>query len=170
MIENKKFKKKILLCILLGITIGAIIKGFIFDFLTVHGTSMSPTIKEGENIIVNKTAYGIINPFSNNFLIQWNSPKNNDIVIFLHQNKIVVKRCVATEGTTLEFFKDPQYILKVNGKNIPLKEGEFEKLSSFSEVPKGYILALGDNLEQSIDSREYGFVSIKNITGKILGK
>ena len=88
----------------------------------------------------------------------------------MHCNKIVVKRCIATQGTTLEFMADSEYILKVNNKTIPLKEEEYKRLSSFSQVPSGYVLVLGDNIEESIDSRQYGFVAVKNITGKILGK
>ena len=37
-------------------------------------------------------------------------------------------------------------------------------------VPEGYVLAIGDNYSQSIDSRTYGFVPVKNILGKVLWK
>ena len=43
-------------------------------------------------------------------------------------------------------------------------------MSQYDSVPDGYILALGDNLSESVDSRSYGFVSVKNVTGKIIGK
>lgn len=168
--EKNTFRKKIILYVVAGFILGAIAKLFVVDILSVSGNSMTPTIKDRSTLVVNKLAYGIVNPFSNEFLYQWAYPKKDDIVIFLHCNKIVVKRCIATQGTTLEFLADSEYILKVNNKTIPLKEEEYKRLSSFSQVPSGYVLVLGDNIEESIDSREYGFVAVKNITGKILGK
>ena len=64
---------------------------------------MEPTLKDGSKVAVSKIAYGLLIPFSQNFLIKWSEPKKNDIVIFLHENKIVIKRCVAVAGDKLDF-------------------------------------------------------------------
>ena len=159
-----------LLLLIIGAAAGALIKLFAIDVLRISGNSMEPALKDGSFAAVDKLAYGLLVPFAGHFFMQWAEPKAGDAVIFLHNDKIVVKRCVAISGAPLDFLREPEYSLVVNGKKIPLTKTQYDGLSPFSEVPNGYVLALGDNLEKSIDSRDYGFVSVKNIMGKIIGK
>lgn len=165
-----KKNKAVVLGIALGVLFGLSVKLFVFDFLTVRGSSMSPTINDGEIVFVNRLAYGIAVPFRGTFIVQWASPKTDDIVIYLHDDRIVVKRCAAVGGTTLEFSEDSDYNLLLGGNKIKLSRTEYEKMKNYERVPEGYILALGDNYPESVDSRTYGFVSVKNITGKIIGR
>ena len=167
-----KTKKQISLPLifLITLTIAFLIKLFVLDIVLVSGTSMMPNIKDGEIIFINKLAYGIVQPFSSSFLVQWDSPKENDVVIYLYNDKMVVKRCIATEFTPLEFYQDSEYNMEVNNKNIPLKEEQFQRIKNSYFVPEGRILAIGDNYAESVDSRNYGFVSVKNIIGKVLCK
>ena len=168
----KQTKKQISLPMVFLITllIAFLIKLFILDIVLVSGTSMLPSIKDGQSICINKLAYGIVRPFSSSFLTQWETPKENDIVIYLYNDKMVVKRCVATEFTPLEFYQDSEYSMKVNDKIIPLKEEQYQRIKNSSFVPEGMILAIGDNYTESVDSRNYGFVSVKNVIGKVLCK
>lgn len=94
----------------------------------------------------------------------------NDVIIYLYNNKMVVKRCIATEFTPLEFYKDSEYSMKVNDKIIPLTEQQYHRIKNSPVVPEGMILAVGDNYLESIDSRNYGFISVENIIGKVLCK
>lgn len=167
-----KTKKQISLPLifLITLTIAFLIKLFVLDIVLVSGTSMMPNIKDGEIIFINKLAYGIVQPFSSSFLVQWDSPKENDVVIYLYNDKMVVKRCIATEFTPLEFYQDSEYNMEVNNKNIPLKEEQFQRIKNSYFVPEGMILAIGDNYAESVDSRNYGFVSVKNIIGKVICK
>ena len=109
MAEEKKIN--ILPLILTGIAIGTLIKFFIFDFLRVSGSSMENTIHDNSVICVSKISFGIALPFSNSLIVQWKEPKRNDIIIYLYDNKIVVKRCVAVAGDSLDYSADSQYIL-----------------------------------------------------------
>ncbi len=54
----------------------------------------------------------------------------------------------------------------MNGQQIPLTEAQYENLSLANRVPEGMILAVGDNPAASIDSRDYGFISVKNVLAR----
>ena len=77
---------------------------------------------------------------------------------------------MAVAGDRLEFSHDFGYSLAVNEKSIPLQEAQYQKLKHNQQVPPGMILAVGDNYNESVDSRDYGFVSVKNVLGRIIGK
>lgn len=155
------------LTLLAGICIGIIIKFFFLDILEVQGKSMEPALSDGQKIFVNKLAYGITKPFGSSRLFSWNNPKENDIVVFLYKNRLVVKRCVATENTLLEYSTESGYTLRANKKEYPLTELQYNLLKETTSVPEGTILAIGDNYTNSIDSRTYGFVPQENILGRI---
>ncbi|MBR4448999.1 MAG: signal peptidase I [Treponema sp.] len=160
--------KSIIKVISIGLIAGLFLKLFVIDFLHVSGTSMEGAIKDGSVIAVNRLAYGIAVPYSNRLLIQWNRPKEGDIVIYMYNNKIVVKRCAAVSEQSLEYSANSLYNLKIGDKNIPLTKEQYFNLKDCSKVPEGYILAIGDNYEKSVDSRDYGFVSVRNVLGKVI--
>lgn len=162
--------KSIIFITCCGLLAGLFLKLFVIDVLHVSGRSMEEAIHDGSTLVVNKLAYGIVKPFGQSLLVQWKSPAQNDVVIYLYNNKIVVKRCVATEGQSLEYSTDKLYTLKTGDKNIPLTESQYLRFKDIKCVPEGYILAIGDNYEESVDSREYGFVNKKNVLGKVLCK
>lgn len=170
--EKRSQWKKSHFCFMVcvGIFIGVVLKLFVVDLLHVSGRSMMPSIKDGETIVVNKLAYGIVKPYGDSLLVQWSEPKSGDVVIYLYNDKIVVKRCVAVGGDLLEYSINPLYTLEIDGDGIPLNEVQYHNLKDSKYVPDGYILAVGDNYEESVDSRTYGFVSTKNILGKVLCK
>ncbi|QTQ13544.1 signal peptidase I [Treponema parvum] len=167
---KKKMKFPALFLLMSGIIVGIVFKLFVIDFLRVSGTSMESAIRNNSIIAVNKLAFGIALPFGDKLLLQWNTPKRNDVVIYLYDNKIVVKRCIAVSGDRLEYLSDPEYSLLSEGKKVSLSKEQYEQMKTNTLVPDGYILAVGDNYKQSIDSRTYGFVPVKNILGKILWK
>lgn len=154
--------------IFFGLLIGLFLKLFVFDFLKISGKSMEPTLNSGNHIVINKAAYGIQNPFTKEYYFTWKSPKKNDVVTFLNDNKIVVKRCVLTEGDSLEILVDSGYHIIINNQKVPLSEFQYLQFAGTKTVPSGYIFVLGDNFLYSVDSRDYGFVSTKSIKGKAI--
>lgn len=154
--------------IFFGLLIGLFLKLFVFDFLKISGKSMEPTLSSGNHIVINKVAYGIQNPFTKEYYFTWKSPKKNDVVTFLNDNKIVVKRCVLTEGDSLEILVDSGYHIIINNQKVPLSEFQYLQFAGTKTVPSGYIFVLGDNFLYSVDSRDYGFVSTKSIKGKAI--
>ena len=154
--------------IFFGLLIGLFLKLFVFDFLKISGKSMEPTLSSGNHIVINKAAYGIQNPFTKEYFFTWKSPKKNDVVTFLNDNKIVVKRCVLTEGDSLEILVDSGYHIIINNQKVSLSEFQYLQFAGTKTVPSGYIFVLGDNFLYSVDSRDYGFVSTKSIKGKAI--
>lgn len=159
-----------LVFVVVGLLVGIGIKLFCLDLLRVSGSSMEPTIASGSQILVNKLSFGLVKPFGDELLIQWQEPQRGDVVLYFYNNRGVIKRCVAVAGDRLEFSHDFGYSLTVNEKSIPLTESQYQKLKHNQQVPPSMILALGDNYEESVDSRDYGFVSVKNVLGRIIGK
>jgi signal peptidase I len=162
--------------VLAGIVLGVGIKLFAADILRVSGNSMEPAIREGSHIVVSKLRYGFSLPFSPRLLVQWGAPKTGDVVIYVYKGKTVVKRCAAVEGDGLAFSgaqgaqEDSAYTVAVNGKLFRLTETQYRRFSHTAAVPRGFIFAVGDNEAESVDSRQYGFVSVRNIVGKVLCK
>ena len=71
-----------------------IVKIFVIDFMIAEGHSMFPIIKPGKILPVCKTYYGVRLPGSLNYIIQWKTPKEGDVVVFYTPyGDIAVKRC-----------------------------------------------------------------------------
>lgn len=167
---DSRGKKRIFLAILLGIVAGIVIKSFLLDIIRIEGTSMEPALHSGQKVVINRLAYGLNIPFGDSLAFQWSKPRTGDIVIYLIDNTLVIKRCVATEDDLLEYSYKSGYNLTTGERDFPLTEEQYHNLRDCHSVPQGTILAIGDNCNVSIDSRNYGFVSVKNILGKVICK
>lgn len=166
--RRKKSNANIPLFICLGAIIAMVIKIFALDFYIVKGFSMEPSVKNGQTIAANKLFYGLQNPFKPELAVSWNEPKAGEVVLYMYQNYWVVKRCVATGGTELRCKQEGEdYFLFVGKEKIPLTSIQYHKLKTSQKIPQGYILAIGDNSAISHDSRDYGFVPVKNIVARV---
>ncbi|EFW36926.1 signal peptidase I [Treponema phagedenis] len=173
-------RKKIIYILVGFFSFFVLLKSCCLDVKKVVGNSMKPTLFSGKRIILFKLAYGIKMPFSNRYLIRWAYPKKNDIIVYVMHNRFVIKRCAATANQPLEFLPhsdystDRMYKLIIEEKSVPLTSLQFKNLCGNREfrffVPKGSLLALGDNASESEDSRDYGFVSIDSIYGKAFAR
>ncbi|MBQ0165754.1 MAG: signal peptidase I [Treponema sp.] len=170
--EEKKAQEKkspgIAGLVIATILVAALLKTYIIDIQRVSGTSMEPAIPDGSLIVLSKIHYGFYNPSGDTLRKQWKTPERGDVVYYWYNDRPVIKRCVATEHETLAFSTDSGYSMSVGGNTIPLTEGQYQRLKFNSEVPEGTILAIGDNYASSIDSRDYGFISVASIMGKVL--
>ncbi len=161
------------------------------DWNTVPTGSMKPTILEGDRILVNKMAYDIRIPFTHTSIYKRSDPLRGDIIIFDSEvsDLKLVKRVIGTPGDVVELQDN---VLRINGEQLsykristtPTTEDLLENLlgkkhnvrvkktgsamSSFKPVvvPDDYYLALGDNRDNSSDSRVIGFVPRSEITGR----
>lgn len=152
-----------------AVLIAFFIKHFLFTTYVVEGKSMMPSIQGGNRLIVNKADYHIT------------EPHRFDVIIF-HATKTsdYVKRVIGLPGDKIVYKND---VLYVNGKAVkePYLEPYKKQLISgqltddFSlrsetgreTVPEGKLWVMGDNRQISADSREFGYVDIDQVVGKV---
>ena len=134
---------------------------YIVTIQQIVGSSMSPTFNSQEIVILNRLHYRFFDI------------KRYDIVSFEYDStKYLIKRVIGLPGETIEY-KDN--ILYVNGKKVKeeflaedtVTENFSLKSLGYDKIPKGMYLVLGDNREDSLDSREIGLVEEKEILGKV---
>ncbi|MFT4746322.1 MAG: signal peptidase I [Congregibacter sp.] len=158
------------------------------DWYFVPTGSMLPTIVEGDRIFVDKMAYRLEVPFTDIEIMQTGQPKRGDIVVFNSEKagNRLVKRLIGEPGDRVAMLDNK---LIINGKEILYEDSNntlhkieylgnvshivqftpvAEARDNFAEVivPHGHYLVLGDNRNNSADSRYYGFVPAIEIQGK----
>ena len=128
---------------------------FVWDYIgrthSITGSSMEPTLHDGDFVITEK--------LTKDFNV-------NDIVVIKINEKFIIKRIIAIEGDTVEI-TDGKLI--VNGDQV---QSSFSNESFFKDFPQtvieeGKFFALGDNYNNSSDSRKYGTFYFSQIEGKL---
>ncbi|HKE41006.1 MAG TPA: signal peptidase I [Casimicrobiaceae bacterium] len=168
-----------------------IFRSALADWNVVPSGSMKPTILEGDRILVNKLAYDLRIPLTHLSVHKFADPKRGDIVVFDSKaaDTRLVKRVIGLPGDTVSMTDDrltingiearysdieyqPHAILATESypglsQRIELVPGAASRLSSFGpvKVPQDYYLVLGDNRDNSADSRVYGFIPRQEIVG-----
>lgn len=158
------------------------------DWYLVPTGSMQPTIVEGDRIFVDKMAYRLEVPFTDIEIMQTGQPKRGDIVVFnsVKAGNRLVKRLIGEPGDRVAMLDNK---LIINGEQILYEDSDnqlhkteyLDNVAHFVQfipiakmrdnfapviVPKGHYLVLGDNRNNSADSRYYGFVPAIEIQGK----
>ena len=153
---NKQTKKEIIIYVSIFLLI-IIIRTFIVTPIRVNGDSMNPTLKDGEIMILNKIGYSI------------NGVERFDIVVVDYNGDKLIKRVIGLPGETLKYENN---VLYINGQEVEepyLNESteDFNITSlGYSKIPRDCYFVLGDNRDDSKDSRIIGCVSEKQIKGK----
>lgn len=154
--------RKILNYLLISLILFLIIIGISLKPIKIKGNSMSPRLKDGDWVLINKIAYTL------------SKPQRQDIIVFSAQGdneKYMVKRIIGLEGESIQITSGSIYI-----DNDLLNEYYIESFGkdNFHKriIPENYYFVLGDNRKISIDSRykEVGFINKKHIIGKIIFK
>jgi signal peptidase I len=166
--------------LVVAFVIAMIIRAFVLQAYRIPSSSMEDTLLKGDHILATKYNYGLTVPFTTRKI--WGAdriPKRGDIVIFtfpVNHNMDFVKRVVGVPGDTVEVREKNVYI---NGKPYTtnfekhtdpfiLTQGQGAVRDNFGpvKVEPGTCFVMGDNRDQSYDSRFWGFVPIQNIKGK----
>ncbi len=163
--------------IILALILALFIRTFIIQAFKIPSPSMVPTLLVGDHILVNKFLFGFHIPFSDGKIMAFRKPERGDVIVFKYprDRKLdFIKRCIAVGGETVEIREKKIYI---NGKPIDDLHGVF--LDNGSQmagrdnfgpvtVPDGKIFVMGDNRDNSNDSRFWGFVDLADVKGKAM--
>lgn len=188
MTEKKKSSlRENIEAIVIAVIIAMFIRTFLIQAFKIPSGSMLETLQIGDQILVNKFIYGVKIPFTDGkALISVKTPAKGDIVVFKYPedpSKDFIKRVIATSGDTVEIDHKKLY---VNGNMV---EGEGyaqykeniiyppdypdrtrarrDNVPKFT-VPENKLFVMGDNRDNSHDSRFWGFVDLKDVRGKAL--
>jgi signal peptidase I len=161
--------RELIEAILIALVIAAILRIFVIQAYRVDSDSMAGTMVEGDFIFVNK------------FIYYFQDPAAGDIIIFeypLNPSKDFIKRIVAVEGQTVEIVGKQLYIdglaeslpedAKFIDDNVLPPDYSPRDFFGPKEVPVGHVFVLGDNRDNSQDSRNWGFLDISKIKGKAM--
>ncbi len=159
--ESLKLLRDIILIVAVFVLFGV----FIAQPVVVEGTSMLPQLHDGERLLVNKMVY------YNFQSVDWGHLERGDIVVFWYPkdpSKSYVKRIIGLPGETVELRNGKVFI---NGTELAenyLDEEHNRGLPSFTPktVDDHYYFVMGDNRDNSSDSRYWGLVPEKYIYGK----
>ena len=168
-----------------------IFRSALADWNVVPTGSMKPTILEGDRILVNKLAYDLRIPLTHISLYRFADPRRGDIVIFdsTAADTRLVKRVIGLPGDTVEMrynrliingieaaysniedVADATFAIESylnTSHRIELAPTGVNRFGTFGpvKVPKDRYLVLGDNRDNSADSRVYGFIPRDEIIG-----
>ena len=133
---------------------------YVVSITQVVGNSMSPTLENGEVLILNKAKY------------RFSEVKRGDIIAFTYEDtKYLIKRVIGLPGDYISIKDNKVYI---NGKyykenylkDIDTPNFELTNLG-YTKVPENMYFVLGDNRDNSLDSRKIGLVNKTDIIGEI---
>ncbi len=155
--ENKNKILKNILSFVLVIAIALIIKMFVFSPVKVNGTSMSPTLNDGDIMLLNEIGYRLY------------GVERFDIVVANVDGEKLIKRVIGLPGEKVEYRNGDLYI----NDEIVVENFKHEETDDFSiydighdTIPENCYFLVGDNRGNSKDSRTIGVVHKSKIMGK----
>lgn len=164
--------------ILIAILIAVLIRTFIVQAYKIPSRSMVPTLLVGDHLLVNKFIYGIKIPVIRKLMISVTNPQRGDIIVFIYpedRSKDFIKRVIGVAGDKIEIrnkqilvndkiYKDSfgVYVDPVLYPNLVQPRDNFGPVI----VPRQSLFVMGDNRDESLDSRFWGFVDLADVEGK----
>lgn len=172
-IKTKSVVREYVEAILIAAILALFIRTFIIQAFKIPSGSMLPTLLIGDHLLVNKFKYGVKVPFTGTTILPFGKPVRGDIIVFRYprdRSIDYIKRLIGTPGDTVELRKQ---VLLVNGEKVDDPYAWIEPNSLRSPkatfgpvtVPEGSYFVMGDNRNNSSDSRFWGFVDQKDILG-----
>jgi signal peptidase I len=173
-----------------------VLRSFVFEPFKIPSGSMIPTLLVGDFILVNKFTYGLRLPVTNTKILSINEPKRGDVMVFIppHDKRYFIKRVIGLPGDEVRVLNNVLYINGVemqqellaeeppgNPANFVMKEDLVEGGTHIMQkrvypstlgqhfryrVPEGSYFMMGDNRDNSSDSRVWGPVPEDHIVGK----
>lgn len=185
----REYAEALIIAIVLALTI----RVFVVQAFKIPSGSMIPTLMIGDHILVSKLAYGFQLPqdcefqvsfppvacFSSTFVVNFDPPQRGDIIVFRYpedENKDFIKRVIGLPGDTIhiqnkqvmvngELLQDDPYTQRIDPGIIDGRINPRDNLGPITVPPDSYFV-MGDNRDQSLDSRFWGFVRMEKIKGR----
>lgn len=156
--KKRHFAMDWVVMVVLAVFFSLTIRSFLYEPFDVIGPSMQPTLQSGDFVIVNKWIYRL------------KQPDRGDVVVFhALEEKDYIKRVIALPGERVAMEKGQ---LKINGKVMPesylpstIETDDFPEQT----VPVGKLFVMGDNRQNSRDSRDpdLGAISMDELVGRV---
>mgnify|MGYP003700496947 CR=1 FL=1 len=172
-----------------------VLRSFIVEPFQIPSGSMVPTLKTGDFILVNKFAYGLRLPVTRTKIMDLGEPERGDVMVFFPPNddRYFIKRVIGLPGDHI-VLRDNQ--LYINGKPVPTSPADNSQAAEYgfrileenlagtehlirvhrfasrlgkhysTVVPEGHYFMMGDNRDNSRDSRVWGPVPEDRIVGR----
>jgi len=178
--KNKSVVREYVEAIVVAVLLALFVRTFIVQAFKIPSGSMLPTLQIGDHLLVSKFSYGVRVPVIGTSLISRQGPAHGDVVVFRFprdRSLDYIKRVVAIGGDSIEV-RDKQVFL--NGQQVENPHAHFTSRDIMSSaagprdnfgpvtVPDGKIFVMGDNRDNSYDSRFWGFVDLQDVLGKAL--
>ncbi len=185
----REYAEAVIIAVILALTVRA----FVVQAFKIPSGSMIPSLLIGDHILVNKLAYGLQRPgecewevslspltcYASHALVEFDPPRRGDIIVFRFpqdERKDFIKRIIGMPGDTIriddkvvfingEPFHDAAFTQHVDPGMI---DGRFNPRDNFGThtVPEDSYFVMGDNRDQSLDSRFWGYVQRHKIKGR----
>ena len=185
----REYAEALIIAVILALTI----RVFVVQAFKIPSGSMIPTLLIGDHILVSKLAYGFQLPkdcefqvafppvtcFSSTIVMDFDPPQRGDVIVFRYpedEHKDFIKRVIGTPGDVIEIHNKN---IRVNGEPFIDKEftqrvdpgiidGRINQRDNYGPitVPADSYFVMGDNRDQSLDSRFWGFVKMDKIKGR----
>lgn len=164
--------------ILIALILALFVRAFIVQAFKIPSGSMIPTLLVGDHILVSKFAYDVKMPFLNTTIWHRADPKRQDIVVFkypLDPSKDFIKRVIGLPGDKI-IIRDKQvyvndiplmepYVQHTDPRIFPADVSPRDNLGPL-RVPPHSLFVMGDNRDESYDSRFWKFVDYSALKGK----
>lgn len=174
-ITEKSVLREYVEAIIIALLLAFFIRTFVVQAFKIPSGSMIPTLLIGDHILVNKFGYGVKNPLNGSVWIAMDEPQRHDVIVFKYpQNpsQDYIKRVVGVAGDRIEVVRKQVLVngvpfVEPNAVNLeteilPSPRDNMEPIT----VPPNSVFVMGDNRDNSHDSRFWGAVDLKAIRGK----
>ncbi len=164
--------------IIIALLLALVIRAFVIQAFKIPSGSMKPTLLVGDHILVNKFIYGIRIPYWNNEFFHISQPKRQDIIVFRYPvdpSKDFIKRVIGLPGDNVriqnkQVFVNDQplsepYAVYNDSRILPASASSRDNMAPI-EVPPHSLFVMGDNRDESYDSRFWKFVDMADLRGK----
>ena len=176
--RSKSMLREYTEAILIAVLLALFIRAFVVQAFKIPSGSMKDTLLIGDHILVNKFVYGIKLPLLEKELIHFSDPKRGDIVVFRYPvdpSKDFIKRVIGLPGDTVriqdkkvyvndKLLVEP-YVIHSDSKILPASVSPRDNMESIL-VPPHSLFVMGDNRDESYDSRFWKFVDMNELKGE----